>query len=185
MPKAHGAKLLDQFGEGSSGCAKVFVDRWPDMVVDCFCDLLWTPYFLHKFAVRDFRQHLRLYPPALQFAYVFPPHNVDIFVSRRRPVHGCGLRQYAGHRRGEVVSELGNAERREQFLWPWATRPTHNKRLVVHCHQLLENLQIARPIVSSWKEASEDAGPVKDEWFAPLPVAAQCSQIGRASCTER
>ena len=59
-------------------------------------------------------------------------------------------------------------------LWP--ALPADDEGLVVHRHQLLEDLQVARGVVRGRQQAAEDAGLVEDERLAALPVAAKRSE---------
>jgi hypothetical protein len=48
---------------------------------------------------------------------------------------------------------------------------SERRRFIVHSHQLLENLQVARWVVRGRQQTAEDAGFVEDQWLAALPVA--------------
>ena len=61
----------------------------------------------------------------------------------------------------------------EDLLRLGSALPADDEGLVVHRHELLEDLKVARRIVGRRQQATQDAGLVEDERLAALPVAAE------------
>ena len=160
-------------GKRTGARAEVGVDRIPDVVVDSVHDLFGPLRLVHPLAVGRLREHLRFQPAALQLGDVLAPLDLHVVVLRVRPVHGRGGGQDASRLHGEVVGDAGDGERGEDFLGLWPALPADDEGLVIHRHQLLEDLKVARRIVRGRQQAAEDAGLVQDERLAALPVAAQ------------